>query len=89
MALGAKGSDVKRLVIGETLRTVAVGVTLGITGAAAGVRVLRGLVYGVSAADPLTFIAVPMVVTAVAVLAAAIPAQRASRVDPITVLRAD
>jgi ABC-type antimicrobial peptide transport system permease subunit len=46
-------------------------------------------VYGVSAADPLTFITVPMVVTAVAVLAAAIPARRASRVDPITVLRAD
>ena len=89
MALGAKGRDVKRLVIGETLRTVAVGITLGITGAAAGVRVLRGLVYGVSAADPLTFIAVPMVVTAVAVLAAAIPARRASRVDPITALRAD
>jgi len=89
MALGAKGRDVKRLVIGETLRTVAVGITLGITGADAGVRVLRGLVYGVSAADPLTFIAVPMVVTAVAVLAAAIPARRASRVDPSTVLRAD
>ena len=85
---GAKGRDVKRLVIGETLRTVAVGITLGITGAAAGVRVLRGLVYGVSAADPLTFIAVPMAVTAVAVLAA-IPARRASRVDPITVLRTD
>ena len=89
MALGAKGSDVKRLVIWETLRTVAVGITLGITAAAAGVRVLRGLVYGVSAADPLTFVAVPMVVTAVAVLAAAIPARRASRIDPITVLRAD
>jgi ABC-type antimicrobial peptide transport system permease subunit len=89
MALGAKGTDVKRLVIGETLRVVAVGITIGIAGAAAGVRVLRGLVYGVSAADPLTFVAVPIVVTVVAVLAAAIPARRASRVDPITVLRAD
>jgi putative ABC transport system permease protein len=89
MALGATGSELKRLVIGETLPTVAVGVTLGISGAAAGVRVLRGLVYGVSASDPFTFIAVPIVVTVVAVLAAAIPASRASRVDPITVLRAD
>ena len=89
MALGAKGTDVKRLVIGETLRVVAVGITIGIAGAAAGVRVLRGLVYGVSAADPLTFVTVPIVVTVVAVLAAAIPARRASRVDPITVLRAD
>jgi ABC-type antimicrobial peptide transport system permease subunit len=66
-----------------------VGITIGIAGAAAGVRVLRGLVYGVSAADPLTFVAVPILVTVVAVLAAAIPARRASRVDPITVLRAD
>ena len=89
MALGARGTDVKLLVVVETLRTVAVGITVGIAGAAAGVRLLRGLVYGVSAADPLTFIAVPMVVTAVAVLAAAIPAQRASRVDPIRVLRVD
>jgi predicted permease len=89
MALGARSSDVKRLVIGETLRTVAVGVTVGVAGAVAGVRVLGGLVYGMSAADPLTFIIVPLVVTAVAVLAAAIPARRASRVDPVTVLRAD
>ena len=89
MALGAQGGDVKRLVIGETLRTVAVGIAIGIAGAGVGVRVLRGLVYGVSAADRLTFIAVPLVVTAVAVLAAAIPAHRASRVDPIGVLRAD
>ena len=89
MALGARATDVKLLVVVDTLRTVAVGITVGIAGAAAGVRLLRGLVYGVSAADPLTFIAVPMVVTAVAVLAAAIPAQRASRVDPITVLRAN
>lgn len=89
LALGARGADVKRLVIGETLRTVAVGIAVGIGGALAGVRLLRGLVYGVSAADPLTFIAVPLVVTAVAVLAAAIPARRASRVDPIMVLRAD
>jgi len=89
MALGARGSDVKLLVIGDTLRLVAVGVVVGVGTAAAGVRVLRGLVYGVSAADPFTFVVVPVVVTAVAVLAAAIPARRASRVDPVTVLRAD
>ena len=89
LALGARGADVKRLVIGETLRTVAVGIAVGLGSALAGVRLLRGIVYGVSAADPLTFIAVPVVVTAVAVLAAAIPARRASRVDPIMVLRAD
>jgi len=89
MALGAQGSDVELLVIGDTLRLVAVGIVVGVGTAAAGVRVLRGLVYGVSAADPFTFVVVPVVVTAVAVLAAAIPARRASRVDPVTVLRAD
>ena len=89
MALGARPNDVKLLVIRETLRTVAVGIVVGIGAAAAGVRLLRGLVYGVSAADPLTFVVVPVVVTAVAVLAAAIPARRASRVDAVTVLRAE
>ena len=88
MALGARPNDVKLLVIRETLKTVAVGIVVGIGAAAAGVRVLRGLVYGVSA-DPLTFVAVPIVVTAVAVLAAAILARRASRVDAVTVLRAE
>jgi ABC-type antimicrobial peptide transport system permease subunit len=89
MALGARPRDVKLLVVRETLKTVGVGIAVGIGAAVAGVRLLRGLVYGVSAADPLTFVAVPMVVTAVAVLAAAIPARRASRVDAVTVLRAE
>lgn len=89
MALGARSRDVTLLVIRETLRMVAVGIAVGVAAAAAGARVLRGLVYGVSAADPLTFVVVPIVVMAVAVLAAAIPARRASRVDAVTVLRVE
>jgi len=89
MALGARGSDVQRLVLGETLRTVGVGVAVGVVIAAAGARVLRALVYGVSTTDPLTFAVVPVIVVAVAVLAAMIPARRAARVDPATVLRMD
>ena len=89
MALGARPSDVKLLVIRETLKTVAVGIVVGLGAAGASVRLLRGLVYGVSAADPLTFVAVPVLVSVVAVLAAAIPARRASRVDAVTVLRAE
>ena len=89
IALGAKGGDVQRLVIGETLRTVGVGIVVGVLAALAGTRVIRALVYDVSAADPLTFTLVPVVVVIVAVLAAAIPARRASRVDPIAVLRTD
>ena len=89
IALGAKGGDVQRLVIGETLRTVGVGIVVGVVAALAGTRVMRALVYDVSAADPLTFTLVPIAVVVVAVLAAAIPARRASRVDPISVLRMD
>ena len=89
MALGARGRDVQLLVVGETLRTVGVGIALGLVAAVAGARVLRALVYEVSATDPLTFVAVPVLVIAVAVLAAMIPARRASRVDPVTVLRMD
>ena len=89
IALGAKGGDVQRLVIGETLRTVGVGIVVGVVAALALTRVIRSLVYDVSPADPLTFTLVPLAVVVVAVLAAAIPARRASRVDPIAVLRMD
>jgi predicted permease len=89
MALGARGTDVQLLVVGETLRTVGVGIAVGVAAAVAGARVLRALVYGVSATDPLTFVVVPAIVVVVATLAAIIPARRASRVDPISVLRAD
>ena len=87
MALGARASHVQVLVVGETLRTVGIGVVVGMIAAAGGAQLLRTLIYGVSATDPMTFIIVPVVVVAVAVIAAAIPARRASRVDPVTVLR--
>jgi ABC-type antimicrobial peptide transport system permease subunit len=89
MALGARAADLHVLVVGETLRTVGVGIVVGLLSAAAGARLLTALVYEVSATDPLTFVAVPMLVIAVAVLAAAIPARRAARVDPVTVLRTE
>ena len=89
MALGARASSVHALVIGDTLRMVLVGIVVGLLAAAAGARLLRALVYGVSATDPLTFVVVPLMVTVIAVLAAAIPAWRASRVDPVSVLRMD
>ena len=89
MALGARARDVHALVIGETLWTVMIGVVVGLVAAGSGARLLRALVYDVSPTDPLTFVAVPLLVTAVAVLAAVIPARRASRVDPVSVLRMD
>ncbi len=89
MALGAQGLDLQRLVVTETLRTVGVGIGAGIGGALAGARLLEALVYGVSARDPLTYAVVPVLVVVVAVLAAVVPARRAARVDPATVLRMD
>jgi len=75
--------------VAETLRTVGVGIVVGVAGALAGARLLRALVYGVSETDPLTFVAVPVIVVVVAVMAAVVPARRAARVDPVTVLRMD
>ncbi len=89
MALGARASHVQVLVVGETLRTVGIGVVVGMIAAAGGAQLLRTLIYGVSATDPMTFIIVPLVVVAVAVIAAAIPARRALRVDPVIVLRVE
>ena len=89
VALGARAADLHVLVVGETLRTVGVGIVLGVLAAVAGTRVLQSLVYEVSTTDPLTFVVVPVLVVLVAVMAAAIPARRAARVDPVTVLRAE
>jgi ABC-type antimicrobial peptide transport system permease subunit len=89
MALGARSLDVVRLVSGQSLRLVAIGALIGLAGAAAGGGVLRRTLYGVSAVDPLAYGAVAAVLAVVAFLACWIPARRATRVDPMTSLRAD
>ena len=71
----------------EGLGVTAIGVFLGVTGALALSRVMAGYVYGVTATDPVTFIAASLLLGAVALLASYIPAQRASTVDPIVALR--
>jgi ABC-type antimicrobial peptide transport system permease subunit len=63
------------------------GIVIGLLAASALARVLSSILYGVSAHDPLTFIVVPLALTAIALLAAWMPARRASRVDPIIALR--
>ena len=89
MALGAARGRVLRLVVGEGMTLVALGVVAGLVAALAATRVLRTLLYGVGATDPLTFAAMAMVLLAAALLAALIPAARAARVDPMTALRTD
>ena len=87
MALGAEKRDVLRMVIGQGLKLAVIGVAIGIAGAMALTRFLSSLLYGVTPTDPLTFIAVSLILIAVALLACYIPARRAAKVDPMVALR--
>jgi len=89
MALGARGADVVRLVVGQGLRLVALGVTLGVAAALALGRGMAGLLFGVQPADPATLAAVACVLGVTAVGASYLPARRAACVDPATALRED
>jgi putative ABC transport system permease protein len=89
MALGAPPADVRRLVIWSALRIAGAGVVLGLALAAMFARGLEGFLYGVSARDPLAFAGVALVLLLAAAVAAALPARRASRIDPTEALRAD
>jgi putative ABC transport system permease protein len=89
MALGARAADVHRLVVRGGVRLALIGITIGLFGALAAGRVLASLLYGVSAADPLTFAIVALLFLAVAALASWIPARRAARLDPAVALRED
>ena len=87
LALGADRPAILKLVLGQGLVLTAIGLALGLAGAAILTRTLSGLVYGVGTLDPVTFIAVPAMLCVVALLACFIPARRAASVDPITTLR--
>jgi len=87
MALGARGDEVVRLVLRGALVPVVGGVGLGLVGALAAGRVLRSLLYGVPATDPVTFAAVTGFLLLVALLASWTPARRAARSDPMIALR--
>jgi putative ABC transport system permease protein len=87
IALGARGSDVSWLVIGEGLRLVLFGVAVGLLAALQLTGVMAQLLFEVSPTDPATFAIVPVVLAMVAVLACYLPARRASKVDPVVALR--
>jgi putative ABC transport system permease protein len=89
MALGAQRSDVLRLILRNGMRLTLVGVVIGLAGAFGLTRVLQNQLYQVGATDPLTFVAVALLLVSVALFACVIPARRAARVDPMVALRTE
>ena len=87
LALGADRPTILRLVLGQGVVLTAIGLAAGVAGAVVLTRTLSGLVYGVGTLDPVTFIAVPAMLSVIALLACIVPARRAASVDPITTLR--
>ena len=89
MALGAGRRDVLRLVLGRALRVVVAGVIVGLAGAAGVTRVLQRFLFGVTPTDPIVFTIVTLLLMAVGLLAAWLPARRAAKVDPMIALRCE
>jgi predicted permease len=89
MALGATTRDVQASIVGQTLRLAALGLVLGAGASWLLARSVSGLLFGVTARDPQTFLAMAAVLALVALVAGYVPARRASRIDPMVALRAD
>jgi ABC-type antimicrobial peptide transport system permease subunit len=89
LALGAQPREILRMVLNRGLALASIGVALGVAGALALTRVMQGVLFGVTATDPLTFGGVATILLVVAAVASIIPAWRATRVDPLEALRAE
>ncbi|HLJ13474.1 MAG TPA: ABC transporter permease [Bryobacteraceae bacterium] len=87
MALGADAAAVQQLILRQSMLPVLIGAVLGIAGCAAVSKVLSGILFGLSAYDPLAFVGVPILLIGCAALASHLPARRASRIDPVHALR--
>jgi ABC-type antimicrobial peptide transport system permease subunit len=88
MALGASAQKLQASILFQTLALAAVGILIGVASSWALARAISGLLFGVTATDPATFTGMLILVTAVAALAGYLPARRASRIDPMSALRA-
>ena len=89
LALGAQVGDVLKMILGQGMAVIGVGLVLGLVAAFGLMRLLRSLLFGVGENDPLTFVAITIVLLIVALIACYIPARRATKVDPLEALRAE
>jgi ABC-type antimicrobial peptide transport system permease subunit len=89
MALGADRTSVIRMILSHTLQLTAIGITIGLAGSLAAADAIASLLFGVTPTDTATFVIAVGVLLGAAVAAAVVPARRAARLDPITVLRAE
>jgi len=89
LALGAQRRDVLAMILVQGMALTAAGVALGVGAALAVTRLMSSLLFGVDAADPVTFTAIPVLLAAVAFVACYVPARRATRVDPLVALRTE
>jgi predicted permease len=89
LALGATSGDVLRMVVGQGMRTILMGVAIGIAGSFALTRTVSSLLFGITATDPITFGGVTLLLIVVALLACYLPARHATKVDPVVALRCE
>ncbi len=87
VALGARSQDVLTMILGQGMRTILIGVAIGLAGSLALTRAMQSLLFGVTATDPLTFAAVMLLLIVAALVACYVPARRAAKVDPMVALR--
>lgn len=89
MALGARPGDILSLVLRRGMKLTLIGIALGLMGAFASTRLLRDMLFGIKPVDPLTFAAMTLLLMCISLVACFLPARRATKVDPMNVLRSE
>jgi ABC-type antimicrobial peptide transport system permease subunit len=89
LALGAESGTVRKMILAQGMRLAVIGVSVGLVAAFGLARLIGTMLYGVTARDPLVFVAMPLTLTAVALVGVWLPARRAVKVDPVIALRAE